>query len=1445
MVSNLNNAYKVRTLLDSGSGANWITREILNHVKFAKKGNVTLKIHHWGGSKQKRFEIVQIYLDTSSCTLDRLPTHVGGNDRGNLENKISLTCLVIDEFTFHRIVPNMRQFLRSTGEIDETIINQVVEPSSEDISHKNLSLGSGLIICNTGRALITDKSHNIVLSNHNLLIEQTMFGYAISGKIPESLLKDTKDLQANQSIPVIAYRAEVNCVTETFQGYEETLSPEYGGLDHITRILWEKELSLGVMKGETHSNDEKAVDLFKEGISFDENESQFVTKLPFNGKEEFLSDNMKSTIVRTYGQNNKMAKFKDYLTGSVGAMDKMISTRSVEKVTPDMGEGSIVHYLPWRMVVKTESETTTYRMCMDASARPRKGELSLNDCLLQGPNMTLNLAKCLIRFMLGQYRAVGDFEKAFLMILIDDMHRDALRFFWPEEPGNPNSRLQIWRFRVVLFGSISSPFLLAAVLDKIINEDIKDKMLQKLLLESIYVDNLACSSFNKDMIFKVYATRKNFLNRHFNLRMWKTNVPEVNKMAKEDGVLDDRENIPVLGKIWEKGDVFAFKPMKEWDGNYTKLSTLSFGNGPFDPTGELCPLLVQIRALIRELWKEKYDWKTSYADKQDLVKRFDQLREDVKVALTRKSKVKAMVVKETQLHIFSDASQAALGAVLYLVTPPCESCPEGQVKQVMAKSKLTPPLGERSSVEDTMPRWELLGMLISAQIAWFVTSDIDLLQDKEIFLWGDSKVALHWCSSDNPKDNFVIRRVNTIRKLVPRAHLRYVNTSDNPADIITRPIKGQELLDSNLWWEGPSWLKYPEKWPKQEYEFKLQTEFSQEVQMSLCNISKKKSRKSSTGKRKRKNKKYQHESFSLMSLWFSSMPYMKALKTLRWAIRWRDRKRISLTRLTEYNLHQNPSNVNHFSYEEKMYVVTEAYKIMQQLCFPSVVQTLSNGKLVKEGRFRTWGLHLDNRGVIRCSASRVTENMEGVQCLPPVLVHGDHPMIQGYLRHRHLRDNCCGVNSMKNNVKFYINGVNVNVAINKTIRECRKCAVVRAQPYSYPEFVPLPIERLRARKPFTCVGVDYSGPHVVSVRYRKVKVYVCLFTCFVTRGIYLVQVDSLEAKDFMDAFLSLVTRRGYPEHLLSDNATNFIGTNNVLKEIANDKKVVEKLNEHGIVWKFTPPNAPWCGGIYERLIGSMKGELQKMTNKGLFSKTDFCRHLLEIESLLNSRPLCKVQGDKIITPAHFLGIQNDHDPNVTYVDKVQFLQEAIRSRDNINVLHQDTERLREKFWIALWAQYLDNLRFSRTNTGNRHTREPKVNDVCIIWDASPRNNWKKAVITELIKSEDNNIRSCRVKTAKGEMIRPVNMLYSLELTEDMPETRSFCITEIINEKSTSNSQNTSSLQKDLVQEPNTHSKQPEVRNHRAAKVKALEKLRTKPKRWIYEEKDKSRKGCPK
>ena len=55
-------------------------------------------------------------------------------------------------------------------------------------------------------------------------------------------------------------------------------------------------------------------------------------------------------------------------------------------------------------------------------------------------------------------------EKAFLHASLDKYDRDCTRFLLLSDPSNPESEFQTYQFESVLFGSVSSPFMLSATL---------------------------------------------------------------------------------------------------------------------------------------------------------------------------------------------------------------------------------------------------------------------------------------------------------------------------------------------------------------------------------------------------------------------------------------------------------------------------------------------------------------------------------------------------------------------------------------------------------------------------------------------------------------------------------------------------------------------------------------------------------------------------------------------------------------------------------------------------------------------------------------------------------------------------------------------------------------------------------------------------------------------
>ena len=75
------------------------------------------------------------------------------------------------------------------------------------------------------------------------------------------------------------------------------------------------------------------------------------------------------------------------------------------------------------------------------------------------------------------YGFMTDIEKALLLLSLDEEYRDATRFFWLSDSGDPKSAFRVFHFKAVLFGTSSSLFVLNTTLDKHVNpvaEDMKN-----------------------------------------------------------------------------------------------------------------------------------------------------------------------------------------------------------------------------------------------------------------------------------------------------------------------------------------------------------------------------------------------------------------------------------------------------------------------------------------------------------------------------------------------------------------------------------------------------------------------------------------------------------------------------------------------------------------------------------------------------------------------------------------------------------------------------------------------------------------------------------------------------------------------------------------------------------------------------------------------------------
>ena len=161
-------------------------------------------------------------------------------------------------------------------------------------------------------------------------------------------------------------------------------------------------------------------------------------------------------------------------------------------------------------------------------------------------------------------------------------------------------------------------------------------------------------------------------------------------------------------------------------------------------------------------------------------------------------------VSTTEIHGFSDASELAYAAVVYLRTT--DTSNQTHMSLVMSKSKVAP------IKRLTIPRLELCGAQLLAKLVHHVRKVLDIPLS-HVHTWTDSTIVLNWLDG-SPKrfKTYVGNRISTIVDLIPPDRWRHVCS----ADCASRGLYPSELLNHSLWWNGPDWLKEPpSNWPEE------------------------------------------------------------------------------------------------------------------------------------------------------------------------------------------------------------------------------------------------------------------------------------------------------------------------------------------------------------------------------------------------------------------------------------------------------------------------------------------------------------------------------------------------------------------------------------------------------------------------------------------------------
>ena len=96
----------------------------------------------------------------------------------------------------------------------------------------------------------------------------------------------------------------------------------------------------------------------------------------------------------------------------------------------------------------------------------------------------------------------------------------------------------------------------------------------------------------------------------------------------------------------------------------------------------------------------------------------------------------------------------------------------------------------------------------------------------------------------------------------------------------------------------------------------------------------------------------------------------------------------------------------------------------------------------------------------------------------------------------------------------------------------------------------------------------------------------------------------------------------------------------------NSTSSKETLSRRGCDWVFIPKRASWYGSHWESLIGLTKNALKKVFGRAQITLSELQTIIVEIEAVLNDRPLTYVSTDideeEALTPSHFTDVVSHH-----------------------------------------------------------------------------------------------------------------------------------------------------------------------------------------------------------
>ncbi|XP_039303397.1 uncharacterized protein LOC120357307 [Solenopsis invicta] len=682
-------------------------------------------------------------------------------------------------------------------------------------------------------------------------------------------------------------------------------------------------------------------------------------------------------------------------------------------------EGAIQVFLPHHAVFKESSTTTKTRVVFDASSKGAR-----------------------------------DISKMYRQIFVHEDQTALQSILWREDP---TTDIEEYELLTITYGTKPASFLAVRCLHQLAElEKEKFPKAAEVVLKDFYMDDLLTGGNSIEEVKELKNQLIGLLAKGgFELHKWNTNVvdtkekdPNKNKSVN----LHKLEESKLLGIRWNpSSDAFHYEVESRDEKRTTKRTMLSQICKLFDPLGLVGPIITLAKILMQKLWSLGLDWDESVP--MSIYKEWHQLKSQLNL-LNRLKIPRAIMTGNTgtriQLHGFCDASEKAYGACVY-IREQIASDKIG-IALVCSKSRVAP------MKTLSLPRLELCGAVLLANLMKRVLDSLNIKISQRYF-WCDSKIVITWIRSSSRKwQTFVANRASEIQSISSPSEWHHIKSKENPADLISRGETSEHLINTKLWWQGPTWLQANEEtWPMEGEELLLTNAPEMRKQAVIAITTK-------------EEPVLDYNRHSTLVKLINIVAYM-----LRF---------IENTKCKNEN---KEAKLGKITLQEKRKAKLKLIKLIQTEEYNEELNALqAKNKVSLKSKLKTLHPFLDDEGVIRVGG-RLQQASLPERTKHPIVIPAAHRFTTLVINHYHEKLLHAGAQTTLYAIREEFWPIQARNKIKKIIRQCVKCR--KANPMvGWQLMGQLPSVRVNVGRPFLSSGVDYCGPFQVRdshSAYRK------------------------------------------------------------------------------------------------------------------------------------------------------------------------------------------------------------------------------------------------------------------------------------------------------------------------------------------------------------------------